>query len=126
TLELLARIRALLRRGGESANGVVRLPSRIHFGRVQIDTSARTVERNGEEVQLSPKEFDLLIALFQRKGEIASRGELLDEVWQYANSSVMTRTVDIHIAELRRKLEEDPARPRHIITVRKAGYRLVV
>jgi DNA-binding response OmpR family regulator len=75
-------------------------------------------------VELTPKEFDLLLALLQRKEAVASRTELLKEVWHYGNAEIMTRTVDVHIAELRRKLEEDPANPRHILTVRKAGYRL--
>jgi DNA-binding response OmpR family regulator len=78
----------------------------------------------GEPVSLTPKEFDLLAALLARKGAVASRQELLTEVWRYENADVMTRTVDVHIGELRRKLEVDPGKPRHIITVRKAGYRL--
>jgi DNA-binding response OmpR family regulator len=68
-------------------------------------------------------EFDLLVALVRRHGAVASRLELLQEVWGHS-SAVLTRTVDTHIAELRRKLEDDPAAPRHILTVRKAGYRL--
>ncbi|MNC94049.1 Sensory transduction protein regX3 [compost metagenome] len=73
---------------------------------------------------LTPKEFDLLVALLRRRGAVASRAELLGEVWAYANPDVETRTVDVHVAELRRKLESDPANPRHIVTVRKKGYRL--
>lgn len=122
TLELLARVRALLRRG---TNGVARSASRIErFGDVEVDPASRTVRRAGEPVQLTPKEFDLLMSLCRRGGAVASRTELLEEVWQYANTEIMTRTVDIHVAELRRKLEADPARPRHLLTVRKAGYRL--
>ena len=67
----------------------------------------------------------LLLALFRRQGDVVSRAELLDEVWRYANTDVMTRTVDTHVAELRRKLEDDPTDPRHLLTVRKSGYRLV-
>ena len=74
-------------------------------------------------IALTPKEFDLLLALIRRRGAVASRIELLKEVWGH-QAEVMTRTVDIHIAELRRKLEDDPATPRHILTVWKAGYRL--
>ena len=69
------------------------------------------------------KEFDLLLALVRRRGAVASRLELLKEVWGH-QAEVMTRTVDIHIAELRRKLETDPSTPKHILTVWKAGYRL--
>jgi len=68
-------------------------------------------------------EFNLLLALLERRGAVASRLDLLKEVWGHS-SSVLTRTIDTHVAELRRKLEDDPARPRHILTARKAGYRL--
>lgn len=64
------------------------------------------------------------MALLERQGGVVSRVELLEEVWEYGNAEIATRTVDVHVAELRRKLEEDPANPRHILTVRKAGYRL--
>ena len=70
-------------------------------------------------------EFDLLVALMRRNGAVASRLELLAEVWGHS-SAVLTRTVDTHIGELRRKLEQDPSTPRHILTVRKAGYRLAI
>ena len=76
-------------------------------------------------VMLRPKEFELLMALLERHGEVVSRDELLRDVWGYS-SEVMSRTVDTHIGELRRKLEHNPAQPRHILTVRKAGYRLQV
>jgi two-component system, OmpR family, alkaline phosphatase synthesis response regulator PhoP len=74
-------------------------------------------------VSLTPMEFNLLLALLTRRGAVVSRLDLLTEVWGHA-SSVLTRTVDTHVAELRRKLEDDPSRPRHILTARKAGYRL--
>jgi DNA-binding response OmpR family regulator len=72
---------------------------------------------------LRPKEYDLLAALLRRRGDVATRLELLREVWGYGED-VMSRTVDTHVAELRRKLEDDPASPRYILTVRKTGYRL--
>src|SRR3954466_10025306 len=123
-LELLARVGALLRRsritehkGGVSADTMER------FGTVEINPASRTVTKEGTPVALSPKEFDLLLALVRRRGAVASRVELLREVWGH-RVEVMTRTVDIHIAELRRKLEDDPSQPRHILTVWKAGYSL--
>ena len=122
TAELLARVRALLRRAG-GPNSVERLPVE-RFGDVEVNPASGQVIRDGEPVTLTPKEFDLLVALLRRKGAVASRTELLGEVWEYANPEVETRTVDVHIAELRRKLEIDPANPRHIVTVRKKGYRL--
>jgi DNA-binding response OmpR family regulator len=126
TLELLARVRALLRRGTPEANGATGEEGPLAFGDVEIDPESRTVLKGGAPVSLTPKEFDLLLSLLRRRGGVASRSDLLDEVWRYANSEVMTRTVDTHVAELRRKLEDDPAHPQHILTVRKAGYRLAV
>lgn len=123
-LELLARVGALLRRSRMSERTVHAGGEAIeHFGDVEINPASRTVTRRGEAVALSPKEFDLLLTLIRRRGAVASRVELLREVWGH-RVEVMTRTVDIHIAELRRKLEDDPSAPRHILTVWKAGYRL--
>jgi two-component system response regulator MtrA len=120
-VELLERIRALLRRGARAAaNGQ---PALMAFGNIAVDESSRIVTRSGEAVGLPPKAFDLLLALARRDGRVASRVELLREVWGYG-PLVLSRTVDSHIAELRRKLETDPANPRHIITVFKTGYRL--
>jgi DNA-binding response OmpR family regulator len=121
-LELLARVAALLRRARQAESGE---PARAveRFGAVEINPSSRTVMRGDQAVALSPKEFDLLLMLVRRRGAVVSRLELLKEVWGYS-ADVMTRTVDIHIAELRRKLEDDPSKPKHILTVWKAGYRL--
>ena len=90
---------------------------------MELDPAIREVRRGGAPVALRPKEYDLLHALARREGRLAERGELLREVWGY-HESVLSRTLDTHIGELRRKLEPDPAVPRHILTVRKAGYRL--
>jgi two-component system alkaline phosphatase synthesis response regulator PhoP len=123
-LELLARIEALLRRtrnwrgGGTSASALLI----ERFGDVEVDVNARTVRRGKERVELTPKEFDLLIALLRRQGRVISRNELLRAVWGYS-ASVVSRTVDTHVAELRRKLEPDAAAPRHILTVWKVGYK---
>jgi len=122
-LELMARVEALRRRAS-GRHAPSRLTERARFGTVDVDPSTRTVRRDGMDVALRPKEFDLLAALIQRRGDVVSRDELLHQVWGYADE-VFSRTVDTHVAELRRKLEPDPARPRHILTVRKAGYRLV-
>jgi DNA-binding response OmpR family regulator len=119
-LELLARVNALLRRSGRRTAAAG--PPET-FGDVHVDPSTRTVTRAGTPVALTPMEFDLLLALIRRRGAVASRIDLLREVWGHS-AAVLTRTVDTHIAELRRKLEKDPAAPRHILTVRKAGYRL--
>jgi DNA-binding response OmpR family regulator len=120
-LELLARVEALLRRTGKGPRAGGAAPER--FGDVEVDTASRTVLRGGAPVALTPMEFDLLVALIRRRGAVASRHELLREVWGH-RAAVVSRTVDTHVAELRRKLEPDPAHPCHILTVRKAGYRL--
>ena len=123
-LELLARVDALLRRAS-SAGSKTRLATPVSFGDVHVDPGTHTVKRSGAPVLLRPKEYDLLIALLQRRGQVASRTELLEEVWGYSGE-VYSRTVDTHVAELRRKLEENAAEPRHILTVRKSGYRIAV
>jgi DNA-binding response OmpR family regulator len=116
--ELLARIAALLRRSGAPHSAQT-----AAFGAVKIEPATRQVTRNEQPVALRPKEYDLLCALLRRQGRLATRAELLREVWGY-HESVCSRTLDTHIGELRRKLEDDPTRPRHILTVRKVGYRL--
>jgi two-component system response regulator MtrA len=119
-LELLERVRAILRRhsylsGGDAA-------ARIRFGQVSVDPAARTVSLGERQVALTPKAYELMLALVRREGAVMSRIELLREVWGSAGD-VQTRTVDSHMAELRRKLEENPADPRHFLTVWKVGYR---
>jgi two-component system, OmpR family, alkaline phosphatase synthesis response regulator PhoP len=122
-LELLARVGALLRRAG-TAHERPASPTEIErFGDVEVNLAAHTVSRAGEPVALAPKEYEVLVALLRRRGAVVSRLDLLEEVWGHRGAFV-TRTIDVHIAELRRKLEEDPSNPRHIITVRKVGYRL--
>lgn len=120
-LELIGRVHALLRRSGKT-NGV-REAATFRFGDVEIVPKTHDVFVNGKPVVLRPKEFELLMALARRKGSVVGRLELLTEVWGYG-SDVVSRTVDTHVAELRRKLEKDPAMPQHILTVRKTGYRL--
>jgi DNA-binding response OmpR family regulator len=118
-LELLARIEALLRRTRVSRERGIP----VQFGGIHVDLGSRKVRLGTAPVALSPKEFDLLAALIEANGAVVSRTELMQRVWGY-EASVLSRTVDTHMAELRRKLEQDPAEPRHLLTVRKAGYRL--
>jgi DNA-binding response OmpR family regulator len=118
-LELLERVAALLRRNGHAMSR----EDTLTFADVRIDLARRTVAKAGREVALPPKAFELLVALVRRRGAVLSRNDLLREVWGYG-ASVVSRTVDTHVAELRRKLEDDPATPRHILTVWKIGYRL--
>ncbi len=118
-LELLARVSAILRRAGQDGQ-----PQAVEtFGNIEIRLEQRSVLRTGREVRLTPKEFDLLVALVRRRGAVATRVALMKEVWGH-RAAILSRTVDTHIAELRRKLEEDPGAPRHILTVHRSGYRL--
>jgi two-component system, OmpR family, alkaline phosphatase synthesis response regulator PhoP len=119
-LELLERVRALLRRSARDSAATA--PAPLQLGDVVVDTSSRLVTRNGVPCQLTPKAYELLLALVRRSGAVVTRNELLKEVWGYS-AFVTTRTVDSHVAELRRKIEADPANPRHVITVWKVGYR---
>jgi two-component system, OmpR family, alkaline phosphatase synthesis response regulator PhoP len=123
-LELLARVDALLRRAATAASKS-RLSAPVAFGDVSVDPGTHTVRRSGQPVLLRPKEYDLLLALLERKGQVVTRAQLLEEVWGYSGE-VYSRTVDTHVAELRRKLEDNAADPRHILTVRKTGYRIAV
>jgi two-component system response regulator MtrA len=119
-LELQERVAALLRRAAVAEQ--VRDDHTIRFGDVVVDTASHGVTKGGAPCTLTPKGYELLLALVRREGRVAPRTELLREVWGYG-AFVMSRTVDSHVAELRRKLEDDPASPRHILTVWKVGYR---
>jgi two-component system alkaline phosphatase synthesis response regulator PhoP len=121
-VELLERVGALLRRSAATTNGKQQEKSEVKFGDIVVDLGSRSVFRNGVVCTLTPKAYDLLLALLRRDGAVATRKDLLTEVWGYG-AFVMSRTVDSHVAELRRKLEEHPAEPRHIVTVWKIGYR---
>lgn len=122
-LELLARVDALLRRSRAGGVPDAAAAEVERFGDVEVVLSTRSVRKRGHEVSLPPKAYDLLVALLERRGKVTSRMELLRAVWGH-RVAVMTRTVDTHVVELRRKLEDDPANPRYIITVRKSGYRI--
>lgn len=117
--ELLARIEALLRRVKHDKLSPV---TRFHFGNVNIDFETGEVRKAGVELNLAAKELELLRYLIDRRGKVVSRDELLEAVWQY-QPGVSSRTIDVHVAWLRHKLEDTPQNPRHIHTVRGVGYR---
>ncbi len=118
--ELMARVRAQLRRGATVAASSAQA---IKIADVAIDIARHQVTRNGQSVVLTPKEFELLAFLAQNRGLVLSREQLLEKVWGYDYAGD-TRTVDVHVRWLRQKLEADPARPRFLLTVRGTGYRL--
>jgi len=118
--ELVARVAAHLRRV-ETDTG---LQERTRLGEVEIDFARREVHRNGEVIPALPKEIDLARFLLANRGRVVTRDELLLKVWEYPIAGLQTRTVDNYVMKLRQKVEPDPARPRHILTVRGKGYRL--
>jgi hypothetical protein len=121
--ELIARVEELLHRTRALPAGAsTGWAGTIRFGSVLLEPATQTVLRGGQPVRVTHTEFRLLLALMRRRGAIASRMELLREVWG-AGAVVSRRAVDTHIARLRRKLEEDPANPRHILTALAWGYR---
>ena len=121
TLELMARIEALIRRSRISPRDT---PSNIHtIGEVRIDLRGTVVTRRGESVQLSAREFQLLRYLVGNRGKTLSRAEILKEVWGH-RAEIFTRTVDVHVASLRHKLEPDAKRQSLIVTVPGMGYKL--
>lgn len=115
--EIAARVRAVLRRSRPAG------PSSLSFGNCEIDRSARVVTRDGDEVELRPKEFDLLAYLASRPGEVLTRSDLLREVWGSSPDWQDPGTVTVHVRRLRRLIEDDAARPDHIVTVYGVGYR---
>jgi two-component system, OmpR family, alkaline phosphatase synthesis response regulator PhoP len=118
-MELMARIEALLRRGSAPAASGVQT-----FGTLRIDFRGTAVTRDGKVVPLSAREFQLLRYLVEHPGTTLSRDVLLKEVWAYSTEA-LTRTVDVHVASLRQKLEKDPKKPSLIITVPGLGYKFV-
>ena len=114
--ELVARVRARLR-GREEA-----VDERLVLGDLVIDVSGHTIHRGGEEILLTPLEFDLLVALGRAPWRVFSREELLEKVWGYRHAAD-TRLVNVHVQRLRSKIERDPDKPEVVITVRGVGYR---
>jgi DNA-binding response OmpR family regulator len=119
--ELMARIRAMLRRPRGGAGGA---EAPLEFGDLVVDPGRREVRLGGEEVGLTALEFDLLCALASRPGLVFTRGQLLERVWgeSYFGGD---HVVDVHVANLRKKIEDDPSNPRYVQTVRGVGYRFV-
>ena len=118
--ELLARVRAHLRR---ATKHVVDIEA-YTFGEIELNFKKYEAKKDGNEIELSPREFELLKYFIQHRGETITRDQLLDDVWGYENYP-FTRTVDNHIAKLRQKIEQVAAEPKYIITVHRVGYRFL-
>ncbi len=119
--ELTARAKAVLRRSEERVDDLVR----YGFGKIHLDFKTYEATRKGRKIDLTPLEFHMLKLLIQRKGQVLSRDDFLDRIWGEDNVSVSFRTVDSHIANIRKKIEDDPSSPRHIVSVRSVGYKFV-
>jgi len=118
--ELLARVRAHLRRASKRVAEI----ETYAFGEIHLDFRKYQATKEGQPIELSPREFELLKYFIQHHGETITRDQLLDDVWGYDNYP-FTRTIDNHIAKLRQKIEQIPAEPRYIITVHRVGYRFL-
>ena len=120
--ELIARIRAVLRRGGDTDDPGL-YDGVLEAGPVRMDVERHVVSVNGEPITLPLKEFDLLEYLMRNSGRVLTRGQLIDRVWG-ADYVGDTKTLDVHVKRLRSKIEADPANPVHLVTVRGLGYKL--
>ena len=124
--ELIARIRAVLRRGGEAVEAEEEFDDQIlEGGRVRMDVERHTVCVDGEAVSMPLKEFDLLEYLLRNAGRVLTRGQLIDRIWG-ADYVGDTKTLDVHVKRLRSKIESEPSRPQHLVTVRGLGYKFDV
>jgi DNA-binding response OmpR family regulator len=122
-LELLARVESVLRRSRD-AQRAVGGPGTCEVGDVRIDFRRHTATKAGHPIDLSAREYLMMAFFAAHRGEVVTRDQLLDAVWGY-DSIPFTRTVDTHIVKLRKKIEDDPADPRHLITVHRLGYKLL-
>jgi two-component system alkaline phosphatase synthesis response regulator PhoP len=119
--ELIARAKAIFRRTEAQVEDL----GMYSFGAIELDFKKYEATKKGKNLELTPIEFHLMKLMIQRKGEVLTRDDFLDGVWGASNLSVTDRTVDSHIANIRKKLEDDPADPKHIISVRGVGYKFV-
>jgi two-component system OmpR family response regulator len=121
--ELLARVRAMLRRAKMAEVQPGAKESVLKIGDIEVDIARHQASKGGTALELTPKEFDLLVFLARNKSLVFSRDQLLEKVWGY-DFAGDTRTVDVHIRWLRQKIEADPNNPKHLVTVRGTGYKL--
>ena len=120
-MELMARVEALLRRAHRHSETL----EEFRFGSITINFKKFEVTKAGSPVEVSPREFNILKYFIDHRGEVITRDQLLDSVWGYG-SFPLTRTVDMHIAKLRQKIEDTPSDPRYIVTVHRVGYKFAV
>jgi len=119
--ELMARVKAVLRRTEDRAKDL----ATYSFAQIELDFKKYEAKKKGKKLELTPLEFQMLNLFIQRKGEVISRDDFLDKIWGEDNTYVSFRTVDSHIANIRKKIEDDPSNPKHIISVRGVGYKFI-
>ncbi len=117
--ELTARVKAVFRRIEEREKDL----TNYSFGTITLDFKRYEATKKGLKLDLTPLEFQMLKLLIEKKGQVISRNDFLDHIWGEENVSVSFRTVDSHIANIRKKIEDDPANPRHILSLRSVGYK---
>jgi two-component system alkaline phosphatase synthesis response regulator PhoP len=118
--ELTARVKALFRRAEERTKDL----ASYSFGNIKLDFRKYEATKKGKKLELTPLEFRMLKLFIMKKGQVISRDEFLDHIWGEENISVSFRTVDSHIANIRKKIEDDPSNPKHILSLRSVGYKL--
>jgi len=119
--ELMARAKAVLRRTEERAKDL----TDYKFGRIELDFKKYEARKKGKKLELTPLEFQMLKVFIQKKGQVVKRDDFLDKVWGEDNVSVSFRTIDSHVANIRKKIEDNPSRPKHILSIRGVGYKFV-
>ncbi len=119
--ELMARVKAVLRRTEERAKDL----TSYSFAQIELDFRKYEAKKKGKKLDLTPLEFQMLKLFIRRKGEVISRDDFLDKIWGEDNTYVSFRTVDSHIANIRKKIEDDPSNPKHIISIRGVGYKFI-
>ena len=119
--ELMARVKAVLRRTEERAKDL----ATYNFAQVELDFRKYEAKKKGKKLDLTPLEFQMMKLFIQKKEQVLSRDYFLDKIWGEDNMCVSFRTVDSHIANIRKKIEDDPSNPKHIISIRGVGYKFI-
>ncbi len=119
--ELMARVKAVLRRTEERIKDL----TSYSFGQVELDFRKYEAKKKGKKLDLTPLEFQMMKLFIQKKEQVLSRDDFLDKIWGEDNTFVSFRTVDSHIANIRKKIEDDPSNPKHIISIRGVGYKFI-
>lgn len=119
--ELVARVKAIFRRLEDQSFEL----SSYHLGEIEFNFKKYTAEKNGKKIDFTPLEFQIIKLFIQKKGEVLTRYDILDTIWGEDNLTVTPRTIDSHIANIRKKIEIDPANPKFILSIRGVGYKLI-